>query len=154
MRVWIRAVFASAVVLSAGLFADIAYAAKRVARWVGGTAVLSGTVSCTRSSFPTFGMTVVQAGPRNTRVVGFNDFSPEPFCNGRPQPWSLSAGSLDAGFKPGHATAALEIQACSVACEVVEVTRRVKLRRDRSGPGPGENRPEKHHRPRHPEPAG
>jgi hypothetical protein len=35
MQVWIRAIFASAVVLSACLFADIAYAAKRVALVVG-----------------------------------------------------------------------------------------------------------------------
>jgi hypothetical protein len=132
---------------------QIAATINRVARWVAGTAVLSGTISCSPGSFPTFGMTVVQAGPRKTRVVGFNDFSPEPFCNGRPQPWSLFAGSLDAPFKPGHAVATLKIDACTSECEVVELTRRVKLRDDGSEPGPGNNPPERHHRPRHPEPA-
>jgi hypothetical protein len=131
----------------------IAATINRVARWVNGTAVLSGTISCAPASFPTFGMTVVQAGPRNTRVVGVNDFSPEPFCDGTPQPWSLFAGSLEASFKPGNATATLKINACSFSCEVVETTRRVQLRQDRSGPGRGGDPPERPRRPRHPEPA-
>jgi hypothetical protein len=40
--------------------------------------------------------------PAQHRVVGQNDFSPEPFCNGRPQPWWLLAGSLDADVKSGE----------------------------------------------------
>jgi hypothetical protein len=114
-------------------------------RWVVGTGVLTGTMSCFPGLPPTMTLTLGQRGPRNTTIVGANEFSPEPFCDETPQPWTIIVAPFDAPFKPGNASATLRVG------ELLDVTRRVKLRREHSGPG--SSPPEHGRRPRDPEPA-
>src|SRR4051812_25012366 len=109
---------------------DLVLTIDREARWVVGTGVVTGTATCPSGPVLNVGGNLAQRGRRNTTVFGLSDFGAELICDGAPHPWSMSFGPINEPFRPGNAIATIRNGG-------VEVTRRVKLRDDRSGPNGG-----------------
>jgi hypothetical protein len=93
-----------------------------------GAATVSGTASCSAGASAFLFGSLTQSVGRIATISGFGSPVTPIVCDGTPHPWSLVATPSSGLFKGGHATASVNMSACSFTCAFQQVTQTVQLK--------------------------
>ena len=93
-----------------------------------GTATVTGTASCSATAFGYLFGSLSQSVGRIYTISGYGSPMNPLICDGSPHPWSFVVMPSSGLFKGGHATASVQMYACTFICAFQQVTTTITLK--------------------------